>query len=326
MAALDFPASPAVNDTYTSGSQTWKWNGITWDLITGTVVNTVAGTTDQILVNGATAAVSGNATLSLPTNVAMVGDISFPNTTNVGIKNVAGTSYFHLDRTTGNSQWLTKATAQAYIDADTFNVRSNGGTSRLVINSTQVTTPLQLASTIATGTAPLSVTSTTMVNNLNAQYVNGFTPEYCRVRNSTSISLTHNTVTALTFDTEDSDSSGGMHSVATNTGRINFPTAGTYVIMLNVRFAANNIGVREVTIRNSAGTSLAAARGSAAVSSTAGTTYTAQSVDMRLFVSTIHTVTAGDWVDAVAFQNSGGALNAEAVGNFSPCFSAYRIA
>lgn len=66
MAALDFPNSPAVNDTYTSGNQTWKWNGITWDLITGTVVNTVAGTANQVLVNGGTAAAAGAVTLSLP--------------------------------------------------------------------------------------------------------------------------------------------------------------------------------------------------------------------------------------------------------------------
>lgn len=39
MAALNFPSSPAVNDTYTvSGGPTWTWNGESW-LATG--VNTV---------------------------------------------------------------------------------------------------------------------------------------------------------------------------------------------------------------------------------------------------------------------------------------------
>ena len=28
--ALSFPASPTVNQTYTSGSKTWIWNGTTW--------------------------------------------------------------------------------------------------------------------------------------------------------------------------------------------------------------------------------------------------------------------------------------------------------
>lgn len=31
---IDFPNSPAVNDTFTNGFQTWKWNGSTWDLTT----------------------------------------------------------------------------------------------------------------------------------------------------------------------------------------------------------------------------------------------------------------------------------------------------
>jgi hypothetical protein len=30
MAALDFPASPAVNDEYTANGRTWRWNGETW--------------------------------------------------------------------------------------------------------------------------------------------------------------------------------------------------------------------------------------------------------------------------------------------------------
>ena len=30
MAALDFPSSPAVNDTYTAGGKTWLYNGTSW--------------------------------------------------------------------------------------------------------------------------------------------------------------------------------------------------------------------------------------------------------------------------------------------------------
>jgi hypothetical protein len=30
---LDFPNSPNVNDTFTSGTRTWKWNGTSWDLV-----------------------------------------------------------------------------------------------------------------------------------------------------------------------------------------------------------------------------------------------------------------------------------------------------
>jgi hypothetical protein len=34
--ALDFPSSPSVNDTYTLGSRTWKWNGLGWEMVSAT--------------------------------------------------------------------------------------------------------------------------------------------------------------------------------------------------------------------------------------------------------------------------------------------------
>jgi hypothetical protein len=32
--AIDFPNSPATNDTYTSGGRTWQYNGTAWTLLT----------------------------------------------------------------------------------------------------------------------------------------------------------------------------------------------------------------------------------------------------------------------------------------------------
>ncbi len=33
---IDFPASPTLNQTYTFGNYTWKWNGLGWENITST--------------------------------------------------------------------------------------------------------------------------------------------------------------------------------------------------------------------------------------------------------------------------------------------------
>lgn len=33
MPTISFPASPALNDTYTFGSRTWKWNGTGWEIV-----------------------------------------------------------------------------------------------------------------------------------------------------------------------------------------------------------------------------------------------------------------------------------------------------
>jgi hypothetical protein len=33
MTVLDFPNSPAVNDTYTVGSRSWIWTGLVWESV-----------------------------------------------------------------------------------------------------------------------------------------------------------------------------------------------------------------------------------------------------------------------------------------------------
>ena len=38
MAAIDFPNSPTLNQTFTSGVQTWSWDGVSWNLVIATVV------------------------------------------------------------------------------------------------------------------------------------------------------------------------------------------------------------------------------------------------------------------------------------------------
>ena len=32
--ALDFPISPALDEVYTFGGRSWKWNGLAWDSVT----------------------------------------------------------------------------------------------------------------------------------------------------------------------------------------------------------------------------------------------------------------------------------------------------
>jgi len=83
MPAIDFPATPSVNDTHTVGNRIWKWNGTTWDVLrssvpystgatgpTGAVGNT--GATGATGLTGATGAtgntgVTGNTGATGPT-------------------------------------------------------------------------------------------------------------------------------------------------------------------------------------------------------------------------------------------------------------------
>ena len=50
--AINYPSSPQVNDTYSYGGRTWKYNGVAWDAITTTFGPT--GPTGQIGPTGAT--------------------------------------------------------------------------------------------------------------------------------------------------------------------------------------------------------------------------------------------------------------------------------
>jgi hypothetical protein len=49
MPAIDFPNSPAVNDTFAVGERTWKWTGTTWDAVVDPVGVAAGGTQGQVL-------------------------------------------------------------------------------------------------------------------------------------------------------------------------------------------------------------------------------------------------------------------------------------
>jgi hypothetical protein len=49
MTAVDFPNSPAVNDTFSVGDRTWKWTGTTWDAVITPIGVAAGGTQGQVL-------------------------------------------------------------------------------------------------------------------------------------------------------------------------------------------------------------------------------------------------------------------------------------
>jgi hypothetical protein len=140
-------------------------------------------------------------------------------------------------------------------------------------------------------------------NALPASELNDcFDPPRCRVYNSANISITTSGVAqALTFDTEVEDT-GAMHSTSVNTSRITIPTGGNgwYRMGGCVRFAANSTGFREVKIQANGSVDLVIQR----VPNSGGTD------DCRVAVHTEYPLVAGDYIELVVAQNSGGALNA----------------
>ncbi len=141
-----------------------------------------------------------------------------------------------------------------------------------------------------------------------------FDPPRCFVYNSAAISIaTSGAAQALTFNTEVEDT-GGMHSTSVNTSRITIPAGGSgwYRFGGCVRFAANATGFREVKIQANGSLDLVIQR-----TQNHGGTDTA-----RVAVHGEYPLVAGDYIELVVTQNSGGALNAEQVTPYSPSFYA----
>jgi len=190
----------------------------------------------------------------------------------------------------------------------------------------------RLISTVAIGTAPLAVTSTTQVTNLNAERVAGTqvtnsatlgllligsgaataawaTPDGARVYNFANITLTSGSPLALTFDSERYDN-GGLHEGVTNPSRLTAQKAGKYFISAHVIWDANATGRRGLYVKLNGITWLASH-----VQPTTSASYTEMSV------ATVYHLAATDYVEAIVFQDSGGNLNALAVSDDSPVFA-----
>ena len=130
----------------------------------------------------------------------------------------------------------------------------------------------------------------------------------CRVYNSANISISNATLTAITFDSERYDTDN-IHSTSSNTSRLTANRAGKYIISGGMAYASNSTGQRFIAVRVN------------------GATY----IDVHevlnigannhsVSISTIYHLNVGDYVELIAYQTSGGALNVLTSANDSPEF------
>lgn len=144
----------------------------------------------------------------------------------------------------------------------------------------------------------------------------------CRVYNSANESITSGTWTTLTFNSErfdlHDDAASTFHSTGANTGRITIPSGrtGYYVIGAHAEFANNTTGRRGIRIVHSVGSTVVAQHLEEA---------SGGALDQSLGVVTLYKLQATEYVTAEVFQNSGGALNVLASGNYSPEFWAINV-
>lgn len=122
----------------------------------------------------------------------------------------------------------------------------------------------------------------------------------CVMRQTVAQSLTNNTATAITFDAEDVDYDNG-HSTVTNTSRYTAGTAGWYLVNYAVAFSSNATGKRTANLKLNGTTDLVGTF-SDAVPLTTG--------DVTTFgLAKLIFLNASDYIELMALQTSGGALN-----------------
>jgi hypothetical protein len=103
MAAIDFPNAPSLNEVFTSGLQTWKWDGVSWNLI----VSSVAGPTGPTGPQGAASNVTGP---TGPTGVFSTVADTPPGSADVGdswFNSATGKIYVYYD-----GYWVESASSQ----------------------------------------------------------------------------------------------------------------------------------------------------------------------------------------------------------------------
>lgn len=125
-------------------------------------------------------------------------------------------------------------------------------------------------------------------------------PPICQVRQTVAQSIPNNTNTAVLLDAEDIDNDG-MHSTITNTSRLTAATTGRYAVGGGGTFASNTTGVRLASYAVN-GTEVPGTR---VIAAPVGSSTQTDMADRAMSVF----LNAGDYLEMLLYQNSGGALN-----------------
>ena len=121
------------------------------------------------------------------------------------------------------------------------------------------------------------------------------TANACQLKKSADQTISNNTLTTLTFDSEDFDTNS-YHSLVTNTERLTVPSTGYYLVNFQVMFGTNGSGFREMGLFKN-GTRLNYTKGF----------FTNGNEAINVF-NLMVSMTAADYLEIKVYQNSGGNL------------------
>jgi hypothetical protein len=136
---------------------------------------------------------------------------------------------------------------------------------------------------------------------------------YADVFHNANQSVANASAVTVAFNSERIDNDG-CHDNATNNSRITIQTPGLYSLSSSLGYAANATGLRYGYIRLN-GTTIIGFQTTPALSAGGAQTQIARQYRLGY----------GDYVEAQAYQSSGGALNVETQNNYSPTLSAVWV-
>ena len=219
-----------------------------------------------------------------------------------------------------NSSRITAPAAQisnATISSLTVSVMSisNLQTTASTTASLNVTTGSTMAALNVTTGSTMAALNVTGMSSLADLQVAAAAPAV-RVSNSANIAVGDASTTRLTFNTDVFASTSGMHSTATNSGRLIATSSGIYCITGTVTWAPNSSGLRQARILIN-GSSFATIQ---TLPSASGTFNTDQNI------TTIYRfASSGSYAELEVYQNSGGSLNVLSAGDHSPTFAMTKL-
>jgi hypothetical protein len=140
-----------------------------------------------------------------------------------------------------------------------------------------------------------------------------YAPPAARVYSVASISVSSNNSLALPFDNERYDTDN-IHDTGTNPSRLTCQSPGKYLIIGQAAFESNTTSYRRLKVRLNGATIIAQE-----------TVAPVNGAATEMTVATIYELAANDYVELLAYQNSGGALAINTLLNYTPEFSMIRI-
>jgi len=161
----------------------------------------------------------------------------------------------------------------------------------------------QITSSLATGTAPFSIASTTMVNNLNVQYLNGqLGTYYYPASNPNSYSSTTGTVTSV----GGTGTISGLTLTGTVTGSGNLTLGGTLAVATSSITGITTIGTNGLKIADIASISFARYNADETISMLSASDFrTAIGAGTSSTTGTVTSVAAGTHMNFTTFTTSG---------------------